>query len=75
MKTPENKSTDKTPYFLIGLCNVAGAFLSGVWSGRVFKRTLLVGIYIGRAVAITLFLLLPIQEKPVLRLTGQPAGT
>jgi len=51
---------------LIGLCNVVGAFLSGVWSGRVFKRTLLVGIYIGRAVAITLFMLFPISLASVL---------
>lgn len=51
---------------LIGLCNVFGAFLSGVWSGRVFKRNLLVGIYLGRAVAITLFLLLPITLPSVL---------
>ena len=51
---------------IIGLCNVVGAFLSGVWSGRVFKRYLLVGIYIGRAIAITLFLLLPMTLTSVL---------
>lgn len=51
---------------LIGLCNVFGAFLSGVWSGRVFKRNLLVGIYLGRAVAITLFILLPMTLPSVL---------
>ena len=51
---------------IIGLCNVVGAFLSGIWSGRIFKRHLLVGIYIGRAVAITLFLLLPMSLTSVL---------
>ncbi len=51
---------------IIGLCNVVGAFLSGVWSGRVFKRHLLVGIYVGRAIAITLFLLLPMTVASVL---------
>ena len=51
---------------IIGLCNVAGAFLSGIWSGRIFKRYLLVGIYLGRAVAITLFLIVPITTSSVL---------
>ena len=51
---------------IIGLCNVVGAFLSGIWSGRIFKRYLLVGIYIGRAIAISLFLLLPITLPSVL---------
>ncbi len=51
---------------IIGLCNVAGAFLSGVWSGRLFKRHLLVGIYVGRAIAITLFMLVPLSLASVL---------
>jgi len=51
---------------IIGLCNVAGAFLSGIWSGRIFKRYLLVGIYLGRAVAITLFLIIPMTTSSVL---------
>ncbi len=51
---------------VIGLCSVAGAFLSGIWSGRIFKRHLLVGIYLGRAAAITLFLLLPMSLASVL---------
>ncbi len=51
---------------IIGLCNVVGAFLSGIWSGRIFKRYLLVGIYIGRGIAITLFLLIPMTLPSVL---------
>ena len=51
---------------LIGLCNVFGSFISGIWSGRIPKRHLLVGIYIGRAIAISLFLLLPMTEQSVL---------
>lgn len=51
---------------IIGLCNVVGAFLSGIWSGRIQKRYLLVGIYIGRAFAITLFLILPMRLPSVL---------
>ena len=44
---------------IIGLCNVFGAYLSGVLSGRLLKRHVLVFIYLGRAVAITLFLVIP----------------
>jgi len=44
---------------LIGLCNVFGAYLSGLLSGRLLKRHVLVFIYLSRAVAITLFLLIP----------------
>jgi len=44
---------------LIGLCNVVGAYLAGLWSSRHSMRRLLSGIYLGRVVAISLFLLLP----------------
>ena len=55
---------------LIGLCNVVGAFLSGIWSGKIPKRYLLVGIYIGRAITISLFLLLPMTVPSVLIFSG-----
>lgn len=51
---------------IIGLCNVIGAFLSGIWSGRVPKRYLLVTIYVGRAVAISLFMLIPMTVPTVI---------
>ena len=44
---------------IIGLCNVFGAYLSGILSGKLLKRHVLVFIYLGRAVAISLFLLIP----------------
>jgi predicted MFS family arabinose efflux permease len=44
---------------IIGLCNFFGAYLSGIVSGRILKRHVLVFIYLSRAVAITLFLLIP----------------
>ena len=44
---------------IIGLCNVFGAYLSGILSGKIFKRYVLVFIYLSRAAAITLFLLMP----------------
>ena len=51
---------------IIGLCNVFGAYLSGILSGRLLKRYVLVFIYLSRAVAITLFLLVPFSLPSVL---------
>ena len=50
---------------LIGLCNVVGAYLSGILSGRIHKRYVLVFIYLSRAVAISLFLLVPVSLASV----------
>ncbi len=44
---------------LIGLCNVVGAYYAGVLSGKRPMRKILTFIYLGRVVAISLFLLLP----------------
>ncbi|MFD2205767.1 MFS transporter [Kiloniella antarctica] len=51
---------------LIGLCNVVGSYLSGYLSGRFPKREALVVIYVARAIATTVFLLLPITLTSVL---------
>jgi MFS family permease len=51
---------------IIGLCNIFGAYLSGILSGRILKRHVLVFIYLSRAAAITLFLLIPINLVSVL---------
>ena len=51
---------------IIGLCNVFGAYLSGVVSGRMSMRYLLVCIYSARAVVITLFLIIPVSLASVL---------
>lgn len=51
---------------IIGLCNVFGAYLSGILSGRILKRHVLVFIYLSRAAAITLFLLIPFSLVSVL---------
>ncbi|MDF2232391.1 MFS transporter [Albimonas sp. CAU 1670] len=51
---------------LIGLFNIAGSFLSG-WSGQAYsKRAVLSGIYVARAIVITIFILVPISETSVL---------
>ncbi|RAW07473.1 MFS transporter [Halomonas elongata] len=51
---------------LIGLCNVIGAFLAGVLSGRMAMRSVLIGIYAARVIAITLFMLVPLSLPSVL---------
>jgi predicted MFS family arabinose efflux permease len=51
---------------IIGLCNVAGAYLSGIVSGKWSMRYLLVFIYASRAVVITLFLVFPFSLTSVL---------
>lgn len=51
---------------VIGLCNVFGAYLSGIWSGRWSKKYMLVFIYLGRSVAIALFLWFSISLSTVM---------
>lgn len=45
---------------LIGLVNIAGTYYAGLWGGRHRKPMLLSWIYLGRAVAIAAFILLPV---------------
>jgi len=47
---------------LIGLVNIAGTYYAGLWGGRWRKPLLLSWIYLGRAVAIAGFVLLPVTE-------------
>lgn len=51
---------------LIGLCNVVGAYVAGTLSGRRSMRKILSFIYLGRVVAITLFLLIPISLTSIM---------
>lgn len=46
---------------LIGLFNVFGTYIAGSLGQRLAKRKILAGIYFGRAIAIALFLLVPIS--------------
>ena len=46
---------------LIGLVNIAGTYYAGLWGGRHRKPMMLSWIYLGRAVAIAAFILLPIS--------------
>ena len=45
---------------LIGLVNIAGAYLAGLWGGRRSKPALLSWIYLARGVLIAGFVLLPV---------------
>ena len=47
---------------LIGLVNIAGTYYAGLWGGRRSKPMLLAWIYLGRALAIAAFVLLPITQ-------------
>jgi len=51
---------------VIGLCNVFGAYLSGLLSGTYSKRYLLVAIYLSRALVIAVFILTPMSLVSVL---------
>ncbi|HTO48440.1 MAG TPA: MFS transporter [Burkholderiales bacterium] len=55
-------SVGTTTLALIGLANVAGAYLAGIWGARFRKPALLAAIYAGRAAVIAAFVFLPITE-------------
>lgn len=44
---------------IIGISNMVGSYLSGIWSGQFPKQTMLAWIYLLRAVVIAVFLVLP----------------
>ncbi len=50
---------------LIGLFNVFGTYIAGTMGPQIAKKNILVFIYIGRSVAITLFLLAPLTPTSV----------
>lgn len=50
-----------TALALIGLFNIFGTYSAGILGQRLPKRYLLSGIYLGRSIAIALFLLIPIS--------------
>lgn len=50
---------------LIGLFNVFGTYIAGTLGQRIARRKILAGIYLGRSVAIALFLLAPLTPLSV----------
>ncbi|MBT7759722.1 MAG: MFS transporter [Rhodospirillaceae bacterium] len=55
---------------VLGLFNIFGAILAGVLGNRYQKKNLLSLIYLFRAIAITLFIMLPISPTTVLIFSG-----
>jgi predicted MFS family arabinose efflux permease len=55
---------------LIGLFNVFGTYIAGSLGERLAKRKILAGIYLGRAVAISLFLWAPLTPTSVYVFSG-----
>lgn len=51
---------------LIGLFNIIGAYYSGVLSGKRPMRKILSMIYVGRAIVISLFLIIPVSITSIL---------
>ncbi len=51
---------------LIGLCNVVGAYVAGTQSGRFSMRKILTFIYLGRVIAISVFLTVPISLASIM---------
>ena len=47
---------------LIGVFNILGTYLAGLYGGRYRKKYLLSGLYLGRALVIALFISLPLSE-------------
>ncbi|MBL8298798.1 MAG: MFS transporter [Rhodanobacteraceae bacterium] len=54
-------SVGATSLALVGLFNILGSYLFGLWGGRYSRPRLLAALYAGRALAIALFLLLPLS--------------
>lgn len=48
---------------LIGLFNILGSYVFGISADRMRKKNVLAAIYLGRAVAMTVFLLLPVTPQ------------
>ena len=51
---------------LIGVFNILGTYLAGLYGGRYRKKYLLSGLYLGRALVIALFIALPLSDVTVM---------
>ena len=51
---------------LIGVFNILGTYLAGLYGGRYRKKYLLSGLYLGRALVIAVFIALPLSEVSVM---------
>lgn len=60
------KETGAWALAMIGLFNIAGAYLSGVLGGRYSKKHLLSGLYLSRGMVIAIFVIVPPSVTSVL---------
>ena len=51
---------------LIGVFNILGTYLAGLYGGRYRKKYLLSGLYLGRALVIAVFIALPLSDVTVM---------
>ena len=51
---------------LIGVFNILGTYLAGLYGGRYRKKYLLSGLYLGRAAVIALFIAVPLSDVTVM---------
>ena len=51
---------------LIGVFNILGTYLAGLYGGRYRKKYLLSGLYLGRALVIAVFISLPLSDVTVM---------
>lgn len=51
---------------LIGVFNILGTYLAGLYGGRYRKKYLLSGLYLGRALVIAVFIALPLSNVTVM---------
>lgn len=51
---------------LIGVFNIIGTYLAGLYGGRYRKKYLLSGLYLGRALVIAVFIALPLSDVTVM---------
>lgn len=59
-------SVGATALALVGLFNIAGSYLFGLWGGRHSRPKLLAALYAARALAIAVFLIVPLSATSAL---------
>lgn len=55
-----------TSLMLIGLANIVGSTISGMLGGRFRKKSVLSGLYLGRAIVIAVFVMTPVSTVSVI---------
>lgn len=51
---------------MVGLVNIVGCYMAGVWGGRHSKKNLLCGVYLARGLVMLMFIVSPVTPASVL---------